>query len=63
MFQFCKKDENMLSYGYINLNKEFVAFPNPLKESEQSNPPLEKKDSQYSCCERKIFPYIKNKSA
>ena len=62
MFQFCKKDENMLSYGYKKLNHDFEHFSKPLRESEQDNPSPEKIEFQYSCCERKIFPYIKNKS-
>ena len=62
MFNFCKKNNNMLSYGYKTQNNNFIFFDKPIRVSEQKKPYLEKLKAQYSCCERKIFPYIKNKS-
>ena len=62
MFTFCRRTDSMLSYGEF-CEKKFVNFPSPISFAEQKGLVAKKKlPDQYRCCERKIFPYIKNKS-
>lgn len=59
---FCKRNSDMLSYGYLNKNRKFVKFKHPQKEEEQKDLFSQKDMSlQYSCCERKIFAYTDKK--
>ncbi|MEE0878592.1 MAG: hypothetical protein UH788_04890, partial [Treponemataceae bacterium] len=61
-FQLCQIGDDMLSYGNEIKNDELIKFSSPKKFCEQKNIGDDNLRSQYSCCERKIFPYIKDKS-
>lgn len=61
-FQFCKIHPDMLSYGNKIFINKLVKFSSPKKFCEQKNIGDDNLKSQYSCCERKIFPYVKEKS-
>ena len=63
VLQFCKRNDDMLSYGNEIKNDKLLKFSSPKKFGKQKNI-LDKEFliNQYRCCERKIFPYIKDKS-
>lgn len=58
-FLYCERTDDMLSYGYRNKTKRFIKFSKPKTELEQKAAVKipEELNSQYACCERKIFAY------
>ena len=54
IFNYCERNNDMLSYGYKNDNGEFELSPPPKKLSE-NNATEDELKWQYACCERKIF--------
>ncbi len=57
IFTYCKLCDDMLSYGYKDVNGKFVAFKKPVRHADRDILQFTEKEIkwQYSCCERKIF--------
>lgn len=59
--KYCPISDNMLSFGYKDNNNTFRPFNRPIKFINKICQEKEAK-TQYSCCERKIFPFLKQNS-
>ena len=59
--RYCPISDNMLSFGYKDNNDNFISFYRRIKYKDRSCSDKEAKD-QYSCCERKIFPFLNHNS-
>lgn len=57
-FNYCRLTDNVLSYGDKIINKKLNLYETPLSYSQAKNKFKEKISSEFSCCERKIFPII-----
>lgn len=57
-FKYCAISDYTLSYGFCSANNKLIKYNYPIPHCYAFYKHFPSIDSQYSCCERKIFPFL-----